>query len=66
MGYRPVNKYLPPRPRRDAVTSGPRELPRQTGSAVERLFAWADRLLSSAESKQSALPQEDYSGRLEG
>jgi Fe-S-cluster-containing dehydrogenase component len=50
MGYKPTNKYLPPRPRRDATTA-----PRQTApepiaaagdTAVERLFAWADKMLS--------------------
>jgi Fe-S-cluster-containing dehydrogenase component len=51
-GYRPVNKYLPPRPRRDAATmeaaapaptvgdAGP------SGSLVDRFFAWADEALS--------------------
>ena len=51
-GYKPVNKYLPPRPRRD---DGRR--PRQPRRAMqtdarplrasaERLFAWVDRMLS--------------------
>jgi Fe-S-cluster-containing dehydrogenase component len=66
-GYRPVNKYLPPRPRREAATPAPAELPKPAGSAIERLFAWADRLLSGADSARAPAPQqEDYSGRLEG
>jgi len=52
MGYKPVNKYLPPRPRRDAATtpashSTSTTVPLKTdGSATEKLFAWADKLLS--------------------
>jgi Fe-S-cluster-containing dehydrogenase component len=43
MGYKPVNKYLPPRARRD---TGPTpEAPRQTGSSLDALFRWADQLL---------------------
>jgi hypothetical protein len=55
MGYGPVNKYLPPRPRRDAhaaadTASRLPAVPRLAelavdGSAVERLFAWVDRML---------------------
>ena len=50
-GYKPVNKYLPPRPRRDKVgdTGAPAELIpiEATGnSATERFFAWADKVLS--------------------
>jgi ferredoxin len=54
LGYKPVNKYLPPRPRRDArapaeaaapaslgASSGP-----PPGNSAERLFAWVDRMLS--------------------
>jgi Fe-S-cluster-containing dehydrogenase component len=56
-GYKPVNKYLPPRPRRDATTTHA-ELPgtaaprngeaagNATGAAADRLFAWVDRMLS--------------------
>jgi sulfite dehydrogenase (quinone) subunit SoeB len=49
MGYKPVNKYLPPRKRRDSRASDPeREPVAQAGnSASERLFAWVDRILSS-------------------
>jgi Fe-S-cluster-containing dehydrogenase component len=49
MGYKPVNKYLPPRPRRDAATTpaGAAEtVPAADGSAIERVFAWADKMLS--------------------
>jgi len=49
MGYKPVNKYLPPRPRRDATTQhAPTSVSGSTkpGAAIERLFAWADKVLS--------------------
>jgi hypothetical protein len=50
MGYKPTNKYLPPRPRRDATTAAaaPRAEPVGSGdgSAIEKLFAWADKVLS--------------------
>jgi Fe-S-cluster-containing dehydrogenase component len=65
MGYRPVNKYLPPRARRDAASEPPRELAKGDGSAIERLFAWADRLLSGTSAAGRA-DAPDYSGRLEG
>ncbi|MBL8906994.1 MAG: 4Fe-4S dicluster domain-containing protein [Rhizobiales bacterium] len=43
MGYKPVNKYLPPRARRE---TGPQmETPKETGSAIESLFRWADKVL---------------------
>jgi len=56
-GYKPVNKYLPPRPRRDATaetvaasssTPASRSEPvgGATGAAADRLFAWVDRMLS--------------------
>ena len=49
MGYKPVNKYLPPRPRR-----GANEAPRaeaappkgKKGSKADKFFAWADQMLS--------------------
>src|SRR5581483_9603291 len=52
LGYKPVNKYLPPRPRRDAH-AGPAasaslhgdDSP-TSGSTADRLFAWVDRVLS--------------------
>jgi hypothetical protein len=49
LGYGPVNKYLQPRPRRDASTAKPTSVEpaiAPDGSAIERLFAWADRVLS--------------------
>ena len=50
LGYKPVNKYLPPRPRRPAdgrEESGPLTAVLKEGASVaERLFAWADRVLS--------------------
>ena len=58
-GMRPVNKYLPPRARRDAgaepppVVAMPRpgddgggQSPASAAPAVERLFAWIDEMLS--------------------
>ena len=51
-GYKPVNKYLPPRPRRDATRDRrPRHVrrPRRRAPparAADRLFAWIDRVLS--------------------
>jgi sulfite dehydrogenase (quinone) subunit SoeB len=61
MGYKPVNKYLPPRPRTVAHTES---LPKQDGSAMEKLFAWADKLLSKTASAKSN--PADLSGKLEG
>ena len=51
MGYKPVNKYLPPRPRRDATLKRRRiraacGSPAPRPAASERLFAWVDRMLS--------------------
>ncbi|MET0569025.1 MAG: 4Fe-4S dicluster domain-containing protein, partial [Hyphomicrobiaceae bacterium] len=50
MGYKPVNKYLPPRPRRDAATTTTAcvqaEPVAAPASAIEKLFAFADRILS--------------------
>jgi len=50
MGYKPVNKYLPPRPRRDAAAEGgePVELAELAGKGdvAERLFGWLDKVLS--------------------
>lgn len=49
-GYKPVNKYLPPRPRRnggEAPSAPADEASSATdGSLTERFFAWADRQLS--------------------
>jgi Fe-S-cluster-containing dehydrogenase component len=47
LGYQPVNKYLPPRPRRDA--SAARSAPYEQAadlSAASPLLRWVDRLLS--------------------
>ncbi len=53
IGYQPVNKYLPPRARRDVTTATPLNVaaadsraPQPDGTPLERLFSWADRVLS--------------------
>ena len=48
LGYRPVNKYLPPRERRAVTDSGPTALePAETGTAAgDGMFRWLDRVLS--------------------
>jgi sulfite dehydrogenase (quinone) subunit SoeB len=65
LGYKPTNKYLPPRPRRAAASAEMEALPPSDGSALEKLFAWADRLMSSSKATARANPQ-DESGKLEG
>ena len=65
MDYKPVNKYLPPRARRDAATLPAEALPKPDGSALEKLFAWADKLLTKAPATTTARV-EDHSDRLEG
>ncbi len=50
-GYKPVNQYLPPRPRRNKIVEGaPTALEPTPASKAEtkteRLFQWADRILS--------------------
>jgi len=47
-GYKPVNKYLPPRARRDghAVPARAAESDVATGAAIEKLFAWVDHVMS--------------------
>ena len=47
-GYKPVNKYLPPRTNSVEATALPtvEEPVQPDGSALERLFAWADKTLS--------------------
>ena len=52
MGYKPVNKYLPPRQARDGRTAptAPAMVSQSqvgtAGSAAEKLFSWVDRMLS--------------------
>ena len=52
LGYRPVNKYLPPRPRRREPAEAGAALepvappPQESGVAEDRLFRWVDRLLT--------------------
>ena len=48
-GYKPVNKYLPPRdmPKVGNGKAAPEAVPASDGSAAERLFAWVDRALSA-------------------
>jgi hypothetical protein len=65
LGYKPVNKYLPPRARRDAFTSRAEALPKPDGSAFDRLFQWADQVLSPK--RVAARTSDiDHSGKLEG
>ncbi len=53
MGYKPVNKYLPPRPKQvgEKVGKSPAAAPikppdSEAGSLTAKLFAWADKTLS--------------------
>ena len=67
MGYKPVNKYLAPRARKDATTLPTAELPKGDGSAFDRLFAWADKVLSRQPIGARLNPDTaDHSGKLEG
>ena len=48
-GYKPVNRYLPPRPRRDKPGKAGAfltDVRADAKSVTERLFQWADRMLS--------------------
>ena len=47
-GYRPVNKYLPPRPRRDGSHMSPRTAPEENPDLAQLppLLRWMDRVLS--------------------
>ena len=50
MGFKPTNKYLPPRarPARAETTAKPAAaIPAPDGTAAERLFAWVDKVLSA-------------------
>jgi hypothetical protein len=52
MGFKPVNKYLPPRPKRDTTVAAPvRETQTvsagaEAGTAAAKFFAWADKMLT--------------------
>jgi Fe-S-cluster-containing dehydrogenase component len=52
MDYKPVNKYLPPRLRRDEATAGsaaslkPEAIGKGDGSVSDKFFAWLDGKLS--------------------
>ena len=55
MGFKPTNKYLPPRAKRDAAAE-PLQTPAtasvtvskaEAGTSTSRFFAWADRILST-------------------
>jgi hypothetical protein len=65
MGYKPTNKYLPPRARRETALAHVEPLPKSSGSPMDRLFSWADKLLSASSSSQRA-DSPDHSGKLEG
>jgi Fe-S-cluster-containing dehydrogenase component len=65
LGYRPTNKYLPPRARRDRATAGTRAIAKSDGSVMENLFAWANKMLTAGSGPGEAQTQ-DHSDRLEG
>ena len=50
MGFKPVNKYLPPRLRRDQTTQPAARAVEQpatnSGTLADRFFAWADKTLA--------------------
>lgn len=54
MGFKPVNKYLPPRPKRDERTTVASAAPTrpvqptdgEAGTVTAKFFAWADKVLS--------------------
>jgi Fe-S-cluster-containing dehydrogenase component len=50
MGFKPVNKYLPPRPQRSsaacAASEGSALGMAEDGTLASRFFAWADKMLS--------------------
>ena len=48
LGYRPVNRYLPPREPVDLIELAARAEPQeQTARGADRLFRWLDRILSA-------------------
>ena len=65
MGYKPTNKYLPPRARRNTEQAHIEKLPKSAGSTMDKLFLWADKLLSKKGASAAANP-DDNSGKLEG
>jgi sulfite dehydrogenase (quinone) subunit SoeB len=65
LGYKPTNKYLPPRERRNTPQAHIEKLPKSDGSTMEKLFLWADKLLSNKSASATANPA-DNSGKLEG
>ena len=65
MGYKPTNKYLPPRERRNTPQAHIEKLPKSDGSTMEKLFLWADKLLATKGASAAANP-DDNSGKLEG
>jgi Fe-S-cluster-containing dehydrogenase component len=46
MGYKPVNKYLPPRPRRDGPERVAKDVDVESGNTLDGFFGWVDRVLS--------------------
>lgn len=66
MGYKPTNKYLPPRKKIEAPQAQMEIMPKPDGSAMSKLFAWADQLLSSRTNVSSKANEADHSDRLEG
>jgi Fe-S-cluster-containing dehydrogenase component len=46
MGYQPTNKYLPPRPRRDATTCGATPARLEPAAPQGGLLGWLDKVLS--------------------
>jgi hypothetical protein len=62
LGYKPVNRYLAPRKRSVSYNAEP--LPKSDGSAIEHLFAWADKLMSRKATANANAG--DHSGKLEG
>jgi Fe-S-cluster-containing dehydrogenase component len=46
LGYRPVNKYLPPRPRKPAAANAPTRLEPAAPTGGNQLLRWLDRALS--------------------
>jgi sulfite dehydrogenase (quinone) subunit SoeB len=65
LGYKPTNKYLPPRARRNTEQAHIEKLPKSDGSTMEKLFLWADKLLTNKSASATANPA-DNSGKLEG